>query len=115
MMVHPGRPYFDMDLELIAHMSAQLNIPVEINNSSLSMEKRGAWDNCRRFARYMVQYKGPVILGSDAHFWNRIGDFSHALDLVHEVGISEHQVLNTSPERVLEYLATRRKNRPSII
>lgn len=114
MMVHPGRPYFEMDLELIAHMSAQLNIPVEINNSSLSKEKRSAWDNCRRFARYMAQYKGPVILGSDAHFWDRVGDFSHALELVREVGILEHQVLNTSPERVLEYLASRRRNRPSI-
>jgi putative hydrolase len=111
MMVHPGRPYFEMDLELIAHMSAQLNIPVEINNSSLAKEKKGAWDNCRRFARYMAKYKGPVILGSDAHFWDRVGNFSHALELVREVGIPEHQVLNTSPERVLEYLATRRKNR----
>lgn len=112
MMVHPGRPYFELDLERIAHMSAQLNIPVEINNSSLSKEKSGAWDNCRRLARYMAQYKGPVILGSDAHFWDRVGDFTHSLELVREVGIAEQQVLNTSPERVLDYLATRRKNRP---
>ena len=114
MMVHPGRPYFEMDLERIAHMSAHLNIPVEINNSSLAKEKKGAWDNCRRFARYMAQYKGPVILGSDAHFWDRVGDFSHALELVHEVGILEDQILNTSPERVLKYLATRRKTRPLV-
>jgi len=113
MMVHPGRPYFEMDLERIAHRSATLNIPVEINNSSLAKEKSGAWDNCRQFARYMAQYKSPVILGSDAHFWDRVGDFSHALELVREVGISDQQVLNTSPERVLTYLATRRVNRPT--
>jgi len=114
MMVHPGRPYFEMDLEHIAQMSAQLNIPVEINNSSLAKEKKGAWDNCRRLARYMAKYKSPVILGSDAHFWDRVGNFSHALELVREVGILEHQVLNTSPERVLEYLAKRRNNRPHL-
>lgn len=114
MMVHPGRPDFELDLERIAHMSAKLNIPVEINNSSLAKEKKGAWGNCRRFARYMLQYKGPVILGSDAHFWDRVGDFSHALELVNEVGILEHQVLNTSSDRVLDYLATRRKNRPLV-
>jgi putative hydrolase len=113
MMVHPGRPYFEMDLELIAHMSAKLNVPVEINNSSLSNEKKGAWDNCRRFARYMAQYKGPVILGSDAHFRDQVGDFSHALELISEAGILEQQVLNTSTELVLEYLATRRKSRPT--
>lgn len=114
MMVHPGRPEFELDLEKIAHMSAQLNIPVEINNSSLANEKWGAWANCRRFARYMAQYKGPVILGSDAHFMDRVGEFSHAIALVQEVGISEHQILNTSPERVLDYLATRHKNRPRV-
>ncbi|TGE32473.1 phosphatase [Desulfosporosinus sp. Sb-LF] len=112
MMVHPGRPEFELDLERIAYMSAKLNLPVEINNSSLTTIERGAWGNCRRIAHYMAQYKGPVILGSDAHFWDRVGEFSHALDLVHEAGISEHQVLNTSPDRVLNYLAARRKSRP---
>ncbi len=116
MMVHPGRPDFEMDLEKIAHASAFLNIPVEVNNSSLSTirDKDGARDNCRSIARYMAKYKSPVILGSDAHFWDRVGEFSDALDLVHEVGISEQQILNTSPDRVLNYLATRRKNRSDI-
>ncbi|EHQ90011.1 phosphatase [Desulfosporosinus youngiae] len=114
MMVHPGRPEFELDLERIAHMSAQLNIPVEINNSSLSSKKRGARENCRRFARYMAHYNGPVILGSDAHFTDRVGEFGHALALVNEVGIKEQQVLNTSPDRVMDYLASRRKNRPII-
>lgn len=114
MMVHPGRPEFELDLERIAYMSAHLNIPVEINNSSLSNEKSEAWGNCRRFARYMMHYNGPIILGSDAHFSDRVGEFSQALSLVQEVGIMEHQVLNTSSGRVLEFLATRRKNRPII-
>lgn len=116
MMVHPGRPDFEMDLEKIAHASARLNIPVEVNNSSLSTirEKDRARDNCRSIARYMVKYKSPVILGSDAHFWDRVGEFSDALVLVQEAGISEHQILNTSPDRVLDYLATRRKNRSNI-
>lgn len=112
MMVHPGRPEFELDLERIAYKSAELNIPVEINNSSLLSEKKDAWGNCRRFANYMVHYKGPVILGSDAHFTDRVGEFSQALTLVREVGMTEDQILNTSPDRVLDYLATRRKKRP---
>lgn len=115
MMVHPGRPDFELDLERIAHASAQFNIPVEINNSSLAPEKGGAWDNCLRFAQYMEHYKGSVILGSDAHFWDRVGVFTHALEVVNEAGIPEQQILNTSPERVLEYLAQRREQRPSIL
>jgi putative hydrolase len=112
-MVHPERPDFQLDLERIAYKSAQLAIPVEINNSSLSTidEKDKARVNCRYFAGYMAKYKSPVILGSDAHFWDRVGEFSDALDLVQEAEIAEHQILNTSPERVMDYLASRRKLR----
>ncbi|MCB8818288.1 phosphatase [Desulfosporosinus shakirovi] len=112
-MVHPGRPDFEMDLEKIAHASAFLNVPVEVNNSSLATisGKGKARINCNSIARYMAKYKGPVILGSDAHFWDRVGEFSEALELVRETGISEQQILNTSPERVLDYLVERRKRR----
>jgi putative hydrolase len=113
MMVHPGRTDFELDLERIAYYSAQLNVPLEINNSSLSTirNKSGAKKNCRIIAQYIAKYRGPVILGSDAHFWDRVGEFTEALDLVREAGISEEQVLNRSPERVLTYLASRRSLR----
>jgi len=114
MMVHPGRPEFELDLERIAYASAELWVPVEINNSSLAPETGRAWDNCRRFARAAAQYGGPVILGSDAHFWDRVGEFSLALELVAEAGIKEHQILNTSPESVLRYLGKRHADRPKI-
>lgn len=114
MMVHPGRPEFVLDLEQIAKAAADLEVPVEINNSSLSVQKRGAWDNCRRFAGYMSKYGGPVILGSDAHFWDRVGEFGFALELVKEAGIRETQILNTSDQRVLSYLKSRRERRPQI-
>ncbi|MDA8222380.1 phosphatase [Desulfosporosinus sp.] len=112
-MVHPGRPDFEMDLEKIAHASALLNVPVEVNNSSLATisGKDRARNNCNSIARYMSKYKSPVILGSDAHFWDRVGEFNEALELVRETGISEQQILNTSPERVLDYLVERRKRR----
>jgi len=35
MMVHPGRPDFQLDLKRITYKSAQLDIPVEVNNSSI--------------------------------------------------------------------------------
>lgn len=110
-MVHPGRPEFEMDLEKIAYASAQLGIPVEINNSSLGPEKGNAWDNCRRFARSAAKYGGPIVLGSDAHFWDRVGELSSALELAQETEIKDNQILNYSPERILDYLYQRRKQR----
>ncbi len=111
MMVHPGRPEFELDLEKIAYMSAQLQLPVEINNSSLAAGKKETQENCHRFASYMAKYKGPIIIGSDAHFWDRVGVFDRSLQLIEEVGILEDQILNTSPQRVLDYLQDRRRKR----
>lgn len=110
-MVHPGRPEFEMDLDKIAYASAQLGIPVEINNSSLGPEKGNVWDNCRHFARSAAKYGGPIILGSDAHFWDRVGELGSALELAQESGIKDKQILNYSPERILDYLHQRRKQR----
>lgn len=110
-MVHPGRPEFEMDLEKIAFTSAQLGIPVEINNSSLSPEKGGAWSNCHYFARSAAKFGGPIVLGSDAHFWDRVGVLDLSLELAVEAGIKEEQILNYSPKRILSYLEQRRKQR----
>jgi len=110
-MVHPGRPDFDLDLEQVASVSTRLGIAVEINNSSLAPEKKGSWDNCRRFAHYAKSYGGWVSLGSDAHFWDRVGEFRYALELVREAGIPESQILNTSSSKVHAYLAERRQKR----
>lgn len=112
MMVHPGRLEFALDLEKIAHASARYSVPVEINNSSLCPEKGSAWDTCRVFAKYMAHYGGPVFLGSDAHFSDRVGDLDLAVELVKESAIPEEQVLNTSVQRILDYLESRHSRRP---
>jgi len=110
-MVHPGRSDFELDLERIARASADLGVAVELNNSSLANGKKGAWDNCRRFAHYVARYGGLISLGSDAHYWDRVGEFGHVVELVEEAGIPERQILNTSPQKALSYLSQRRQNR----
>lgn len=110
-MVHPGRPDFELDLERIAYTSVQTGVAVEINNSSLAPEKTGAWDNCRRFAKFAAHYRGLISLGSDAHYVDRVGEFGYALELVAEAGISENQILNMSFQRTIDYLGQRRRQR----
>ena len=114
MMVHPDRPIFEMDLERIAYVSAELGVPLEINSSPMFKSSEKNRDNCLRMAAYIARYQGPVVLGSDAHFWDQVGEFDNALEIVREVGIAEKQILNTSAERVLSYLADRHKKRPLV-
>lgn len=111
-MAHPGRLEFPLDLEKIAFMSYKLDVPLELNNSSLCPEKGSAWDNCRILAKAIAKYGGPVSLGSDAHFWDRVGEFSNCLQLIQESGIKEEQILNTSLSKLEDYLKRRHEMRP---
>lgn len=113
-MAHPGRSEFPLDLEKIPYMSTKLNVPLELNNSSLCPEKGSVWDNCRILAKAIAKYGGSVALGSDAHYWDRVGDFSNCLVIIQECGIKEEQIINTSLSKLENYLMRRHELRPTI-
>ncbi len=113
-MAHPGRSEFPLDLEKIAYMSSQLNIPLELNNSPLCPEKGSVWDNCRTLAKGIAKYGGPITLGSDAHYCDRVGDFDNCLMLIQECGIKKEQIINTSLAKLESYLKWRRELRLTI-
>ncbi|MBQ3032486.1 MAG: hypothetical protein IJD29_08375, partial [Anaerotignum sp.] len=50
---------------------------------------------------------GALVAHSDAHFYTGIGDFSHAIALLKEIGFPEELVLNTDPARFLASLKKR--------
>ncbi|MDR3270820.1 MAG: phosphatase [Peptococcaceae bacterium] len=112
MIAHPERVGFDADLERIAQASAEWGVPIEINNATLRSSKQGAETNASALAEAAAHYQSPVILSSDAHFWDRIGELDRALAVAKNAGISEQQILNISPDRVLHYLHHRHAKRP---
>lgn len=61
----------------------------------------------------IINYEGELDMPLK-YFWDRVGEFAEAIELVQETGISQQQILNTSPERVLDYLASRRKQRQTL-
>ena len=112
-IVHPGNPEFEISPELIMEGAARHGCAVEVNNSSLSHNRRRSKPFCLKIAQLAVEYKVPIAVGSDAHFVHRIGEFGGAEDLLLEVGVPEELILNTSQARLDAYLASRRAKRPS--
>ena len=53
--------------------------------------------------KYCVEYKQPVIIGSDAHIEEDVAEFGYALDLLKRVNFPEELVVNTSVDKLLEY------------
>lgn len=101
---HPGNPLFPLHYEEVAKAALATGTALEINNSSLSLSRKGSSDNCARIARLCAEIGTPIMIGSDAHISQGIGVFDDALRLVAEAGISEGQVINASMERLLGFL-----------
>ncbi len=101
---HPGNPVFPLDYEAIAQAAGSTGTAVEINNASFSISRKGSRTNCESLARFLAKYRAPVIVGSDAHIAQGVGEFDDALDVILRARISEDQVVNTSMERLLTFL-----------
>jgi len=48
-----------------------------------------------------------VALGSDSHTAFTLGDFSECLKILDAVGFPEERILNVTPRRLLDFLASR--------
>jgi len=51
-----------------------------------------------------------VAFGSDAHWYERVGEFDKAMKLVEEAGIKEKYILNTSVDKIKAFLKSKKYN-----
>ncbi len=107
-IVHSGNPRYPADYEKLVQAAVQYNVAIEINNSSLTFSRKGSLDNCREIAKLAGRLGAVVSLGSDAHWADHVGEFTQALQLVEEGKIPAERVLNTSVDRIQEYLRERK-------
>lgn len=101
---HPGNPIFPVDYEAIARAAAETGTALEINNSSFTFSRCGSRPNCEKLAREIKRFNAPVIVGSDAHIAQNVGEFSVSLEVIQGAGIDESQVVNSSMARLREFL-----------
>ncbi|MBR6543562.1 MAG: phosphatase [Anaerotignum sp.] len=106
---HPGDPRYDVDYQEVFRQAKATGTLLEINNASLIPGgfRDGSQENVRNILRMSMEEGVPVVVGSDAHFYTGIGDFSHAQALLEEVDFPAELVLNTDPEKFLGYLKKR--------
>ena len=106
---HPGDPRYDVDYKEVFRQAKETGTLLEINNASLIPGgfRDGSQENVKEILRMSMKEGVSVVLGSDAHFYTGIGDFSYAIDLLKEVGFPEELVLNTDPMRFLASLKKR--------
>ncbi len=103
-IAHSGNPQFPVHLEQLVQGAVETGTALEINNASFAQSRGGSRPNCEKLAELIRSSGALVILGSDAHIAQGIGEFGEAVALLEKVGIPPEQVVNSSMERLLDFL-----------
>ncbi len=107
-LVHPGNPLYPLDIDAVVEAAQEFDVRLEINNSSF-VTRQGSYDSCLAFAEVAYQKGLDIILGSDAHLASAVGEFDHALELAVQAGFTKERILNSSSERVLDFLSVKKE------
>jgi putative hydrolase len=103
---HPDDTEFPVDYRAVILAARNNGVALEINNASLSPDgyRGDTQKNARTILELCMHFKNPIILGSDSHGKEHVGDFTYAKKLIDEVGFPNELILNTSEEKLRSFL-----------
>ena len=99
---HPDDTRYPLDYEAVVRAARKEGVALEINNSSLHPDavRVGARENITELLKFCKEYQVPVLMGTDSHIADTIGDFDRAENLLKEVAFPEELILNYCPENI---------------
>lgn len=103
---HPDDSRFPIDFEKIAKAASEHHVLLEVNNSSLlpTSSREDSKESYAALLPYCKIYNTAIIIGSDAHFIDRIGAYEEALALIDELDFPHELVVNFNKELFWSYL-----------
>ncbi len=106
---HCDDPRYPVDYEALASSAKENAVVFEINEASLApYGYRGdTRANNREILRCCAKYQIPILLSSDSHGAEHIGDFTYAAEFVHETMFPESLILNNQLPLLKVFLQTR--------
>lgn len=105
-LAHPDDPRFPVDYDRLMKAAIKNHVLFEINNNSLAPDSyRGdTVENNRIVLNLCQKYHYPILLSSDSHGHEHVGDFQYALKLINEMNFPTELILNSSAENFLEFI-----------
>ena len=106
---HCDDTHFPVDYETLARAALRENVIFEINEASLAPGgyRGDTRSNAARILYLCQKYQLPVILSSDSHGKEHVGDFTYAEEFVHQLMFPETLILNNQLPRLKVFLQTR--------
>lgn len=106
---HIDNPQYAIDYAAVIKAAGENGVILEINEASLApYGYRGDTHvNCAQILSYCRKYLVPIVLSSDSHGAEHIGDFTYAADFVHEAMFPESLILNNQIPKLKMLLSIR--------
>jgi len=102
MFTHPVGTYYDVDIDPVIDAAVQSRVALELNTSKLQ-QKKAVLEYLEKCARKGAQ----IAVNSDAHLAEEVGQFSTALDYLHEVQFPEKLIINRNREAIASFFGIR--------
>ncbi len=99
---HLGDGRFKCDYAAVLQRVKETGRVVEINHHSFDV-RPGSHENCREIALLCKELGIPVVLTTDAHFSDDIGEVANSRRLLDDIDFPDELVLNTSLRRLADY------------
>ena len=103
-LAHPGNPMYPIDCKKVIPIAKEKGILIELNNSSLTISRKGSFDRCFAIAKFVKSVGWKVVLGSDAHISTMVGDLDDALKMAIDAGLERDDIINASMDMIDKYL-----------
>ncbi|AGB42000.1 PHP family phosphohydrolase, histidinol phosphatase [Halobacteroides halobius DSM 5150] len=113
-IVHPGNPAYKVNLKEVVQAAKEHDTLLEINNSSYH-SRPGSKERCIEIARQAKKEGLKLILGTDTHYADQLGLFPEAIKIIEEAGLEEGDIINTSLEKVKDFINSKRKIKEEIL
>ena len=105
---HCGEERYKFDYAPVIREFKKYGKVVEINAHSFA-SREGSDRNCPMIAALCAEYGVPVVLSSDAHFADMVGEVSASVAAVESVNFPEELILNADYERFMKFLRDKGK------
>lgn len=103
---HPDDSRYPVDFERLVKAAKENHVLLELNNTSLNPNgfRQNARDNDIILLNLCKKYNTSIVLGSDAHVADDVGNFGYALEILEATQFPEELVANTSVDKLMKYL-----------
>ena len=106
-IVHPNASAYELELEPIVQSALDNDMVIEINNSRC-LPRLAHTESTRKLIDICARLNCPIVVSSDAHALNEVGQDSMVRPLLAEARFPHELIVNLDADRTFAFLEQRR-------